>query len=294
MRLFYAVKKACCWKNIICKCFCFLSSTCLLTNVKNHTQNHGNFFIYSFIDKQSSSFIFNRNWAAFSFFICLETNSYQLVLIKPLNTLNMRIRLLSKKDEATELHENQLPASHRWEYWHVHVKLNLPWRDTMRSLESVPPILTSFYLLTVTSSAQCYHWAEVLVPVSARDQPCLAITMIYEVLCDAGGWAVCRRSCYQLLGMCEGLMGFGWRGEEWGDPRCLCQPSSTGFMRLQVVQGKVHGSDWFQLYRSALRKSWALKEVKEKHNEKKKKGFCSLFSKKKRKIWSWSQCKWGR
>lgn len=196
----------------------------------------------------------------------------------------MRIRLLSKKDEATELHENQLPASHRWEYWHVHVKLNLPWRDTMRSLESVPPILTSFYLLTVTSSAQCYHWAEVLVPVSARDQPCLAITMIYEVLCDAGGWAVCRRSCYQLLGMCEGLMGFGWRGEEWGDPRCLCQPSSTGFMRLQVVQGKVHGSDWFQLYRSALRKSWALKEVKEKHNEKKKKGFCSLFSKKREKF----------
>lgn len=52
---------------------------------------------------------------------------------------------------------------------------------------------------------------------------------------------MCRRSCYQLTGMCEGLI--GWRGEERGDPRCLSSPSSTGFMRLQAAQVKMHGSD---------------------------------------------------
>lgn len=119
------------------------------------------------------------------------------------------------------------------------------WGDAVGSLESICGlILSSVYLLAVLGCAQCYCWHA--GTSHCQDQPCLAITMIYEVLCNGGGWAVCRRSCYQRPGMCEGLIGFGWRGEEWGDHHSLRQPTSAGSTRSQVVQVTVHGSDWGQ------------------------------------------------
>lgn len=49
------------------------------------------------------------------------------------------------------------------------------------------------HLLQVRTFAQCYCWPEMPVPVSATDQPCPAITVIYDVLQDV-----------EMSGMCVG------------------------------------------------------------------------------------------
>lgn len=68
--------------------------------------------------------------------------------------------------------------------------------------------------------------------------------------------------------MCEGLIGFGWRGEEWGHPYCVCQSSSTGSMRLHVV---CHWKDWWSLWhrkRTTMRKSKMIMSVSERQHRK--------------------------